>query len=125
MSHIEKQLASQITSLTKNQQISNEHLLAMIETQNEFYLNTIKEIQEQYQHERKTILNEIIQINQLIIQEYQASVESLKGLSAASNEISVSTRQQIEQLKRRLNMLESWQDDSAKAISNLVELLTL
>ncbi|MCE3221796.1 hypothetical protein G5C64_23770, partial [Vibrio diabolicus] len=93
--------------------------------QNEFYLNTIKEIQEQYQHERKTILNDIIQTHQNIQQEYQASVEALQGLSKASNEISVSTRQQIEQLKHRLNMLESWQKDSGIAISNLVELLTL
>ncbi|TOO76535.1 hypothetical protein CGH29_26520 [Vibrio parahaemolyticus] len=97
----------------------------MIETQNEFYLNTIRQIQEQYQHERKTILKDIIQNNQLMMQEYQASVEALQGLSKASNEISASTRQQIARLEHRLNMLESWQKDSGTAISNLVELLKL
>ncbi|CAH1212129.1 hypothetical protein THOG11_40201 [Vibrio harveyi] len=125
MSHMEKQLASQITSLTKNQQISNEHLLAMVETQNEFYLNTIKEIQEQYQAERRTILNDIVQTNQIMLQEYQASVEALQELSKASDEVSVSTRQQILKLEQRLKLLEMWQNDSAKAISNLVELLKL
>ena len=122
---MEKQLASQITSLTKNQQISNEHLLAMVETQNEFYLNTIKEIQEQYQAERRTILNDIVQTNQIMLQEYQASVEALQELSKASDEVSVSTRQQILKLEQRLKLLEMWQNDSAKAISNLVELLKL
>ena len=125
MNHIEKQLASELTSLTKSQKISNEQLLKLMKTQNELYLESIKQLQSEYQNERKTILEDIIQTNKMVQNEYLASAESLKGLSQVSDEISVSTRQQIEQLKHRLKMLETWQKDSGTAISNLVELLSL